>query len=172
MAQHVAQATRVFQQHRTGHAPKAVTLVLVEATLVITLHGALSPAEEALAKSPAGAAEVQDFHRQLFANSCEPLRQEIQRITGVEVRKSVADIEPNTGTVVQVFTAHHGAGIFVAHGLPAGAWNGMDQVIRYEKGGFAVLILSRKNRESVVTGGSVGFERMLKSRLSRFAARK
>ena len=48
------------------------------------LHEALSPAERALAKSAAGAAKVQEFHRQLFANSADFLRQEIKRITGVD----------------------------------------------------------------------------------------
>ena len=125
MAQQVAQAASAFQEQRTGHAPKSVTVVLGEDTLVITLHGALSPAEEALAKSPAGAAQVQDFHRELFANSCEPLRQEIKRITGVEVRGSVAQIEPSTGTVVQVFTSGTMVQVFLlAHGLPVGVWNG------------------------------------------------
>lgn len=70
MAQQIAQAASAFQQERTGHAPASVTVVLDEDTLVVTLHGALSPAEEALAKSPAGAVQLQDFHRQLFADSC------------------------------------------------------------------------------------------------------
>ena len=50
MAQQVAEAARAFQQQRTGHAPKAVTVVLGEDTLVITLHEALSPAEKVLAR--------------------------------------------------------------------------------------------------------------------------
>src|SRR5579862_4615926 len=62
-----------------------VAVVLSDDTLVITLHGALSPAEKVLAGSPAGAAQVQEFHRQLFANDSDALRQEIKRITGVEV---------------------------------------------------------------------------------------
>ncbi len=125
MAQQVAQAASAFQQKRTGHTPKAVSVVLSEDTLVITLHGALSAAEEALAKSPAGAAQVQDFHRQLFANSCEPLRKEIKRITGVDVRESVAQVEPSTGTVVQVFTTGTMVQVFLlAHGLPESTWNG------------------------------------------------
>ena len=125
MAQQVAQAASVFQQQRTGHAPKAVTVVLSKETLVITLHGALSPAEEALAQSPAGAAQVQNFHRELFANSCEPLRKEIKRITGVDVRGSVAEIEPSTGTVVQVFTSGTMVQVFLLdHSLPVGAWDG------------------------------------------------
>src|ERR1700686_3980073 len=125
MAQQVAQAASDFQQNRTGHVPKAVTVVLSGDTLVITLHGALSPPEQALAKSPAGAAQVQDFHRQLFANSCEPLRQEIQRITGVAVREATAEVETSTGTVVQVFSTGGMVQVFLlAHGLPAGVWNG------------------------------------------------
>lgn len=105
MAQQVAQAARAFQQQRTGHAPKAVTVVLSEDTLVITLHGALTPAEQALAADPDGAAQVQEFHRQLFANASETLRQEIKRITGVNIREAVAEVETSTGAVVHAFTS-------------------------------------------------------------------
>src|SRR5204862_5164223 len=105
MAQEIAKAAIAFEQRRTGnHVPKSVTVVLSEGTLVITLHEALSPAEKALAKSAAGAAKVQEFHRQLFASSSESLRQEIQRITGMEVREAAAEIEPASGAVVQAFT--------------------------------------------------------------------
>src|SRR5438270_9603127 len=90
MAKQVAEAASAFQLQRTGHAPKAVTVVLSGDTLVITLHGVLSPAERAMAESPLGAAKVQEFHRQLFTNSAEPLRQEIRRITGVNVREAAA----------------------------------------------------------------------------------
>ena len=125
MAQQVAQAASDFQRQRTGHLPKAVTAVLSEDTLVITLHGALSPAEAALAKTAEGAAQVQDFHRQLFANSCEPLRQEIKRITGVAVREAGAEVETSTGTVVQIFTTGGMVQVFLlAPGLTADAWNG------------------------------------------------
>src|SRR5437867_3956753 len=77
MAQQIARAASDFHRQRTGHAPRSVTAVLSEDTLVITLRGALSPAETAVAKSPAGAAQMQEFHRQLFGNSCQSLRQEI-----------------------------------------------------------------------------------------------
>src|SRR6202023_1301180 len=102
MAQQIAQAAIAFEQRRTGsHVPKSVTVVLSEGTLVITLHDALSPAEKALSKSPAGAAQVQEFHRQLFASSSDSLRQEIKRITGMEVREATAEIELASGAVVQ-----------------------------------------------------------------------
>jgi uncharacterized protein YbcI len=41
----IARAAMKFEQQRTGHLPKSVTVVLSGETLVITLHGALSPAE-------------------------------------------------------------------------------------------------------------------------------
>lgn len=105
MAQQVAQVARAFQQQRTGHLPQAVTVVLSEDTLVVTLHGALSAAEKDLAQTPAGAARVQEFHRQLFADSCALLREEIRRITGVAVREAAAEVEPKTGAVVHAFTS-------------------------------------------------------------------
>ena len=125
MAQQVAQAASDFQRQRTGHKPNAVTAILSEGTLVITLHGALSPAEQELSKTPAGAAQVQEFHRALFASSCEPLRQEIKRITGVAVREANAEVETSTGTVMQVFTTGGMVQVFLLdHGLPTGAWDG------------------------------------------------
>ena len=125
VAQQVAQVVSDFQRQRTGHAPSSVTVVLSENTLMVTLHGALSPAEQDLAKSPAGAAQVQEFHRQLFADSCEPLRQEIRKITGVEVREATAEVEPTTGTVVQVFSTGTVVQVFLlASNVPADTWSG------------------------------------------------
>ena len=118
MAQQIARAAVTFERQRTGHAPGSVTVVLSGDTLVITLHGALSPAEKALAQSPAGAGQVQEFHRQLFANSSDWLRQEIKRIAGVEVREATAEVETATGTVVQVF--------LLAGSVSAGTWSGSE----------------------------------------------
>jgi len=125
MAQQVANAASAFQKSRTGLSPKAVTVVLSEDTLVITLHGALSAAEQAMAQSPAGAAKVQEFHRQLFATSAETLRSDIKRITGVNVRESTAEVEPMTGTVIQVFTTGTMVQVFqLAHPISSETWNG------------------------------------------------
>lgn len=104
MAQQLAAVASGLQQQRTGHAPKAVTVVLSEDTLVVTLHDALTPAEKALAQNPDGAARVQEFHRQLFANSTDEMRQVIKRITGRQVREAAAEIETTTGAVVHAFT--------------------------------------------------------------------
>jgi uncharacterized protein YbcI len=125
MAQQIAQAASVSEQRRTGITPQAVSVVLSEETLVITLHGALSPAEKALATTAAGAAQVQEFHRQLFATSSEMLRDEIKRITGVEVREATAEVEPRTGTVMQVFTTGTMVQVFLlAHNISPEDWNG------------------------------------------------
>ena len=59
-AQRIAQAARAFEQQTTGRVPKSMTVVLGEDTLVITLHGTLSPAETALAKSGEGAAQLRE----------------------------------------------------------------------------------------------------------------
>lgn len=118
MAQQIAKVASAMQFQRTGHAPKAVTVVLSGYTLVITLLGALSPAEQALSGDPVGAAKLQDFHRQLFASSSAALRDEIQRITGVQVREAASEVETSTGTVVHAFTGGHMVQMFeMAPGL-------------------------------------------------------
>jgi uncharacterized protein YbcI len=125
MAQQIARAASDFERQRTGHMPKSVTVVLNEDTLVITLRGALSPAEKAVANSPAGAAQMQEFHRQLFDNSCQPLRQEIKRITGVEVREATAEVETTTGAVMQMFATGTVVQVFLlARRLPEETWRG------------------------------------------------
>src|SRR5436309_101990 len=124
-ARQIAQAASTCEQRRTGRAPDSVTVVLSDDTLVITLHGALSPAEQALAKTPAGAAQVQEFHRQLFASGSDPLRREIKQITGVEVKEAAAEVEPATGVVLQVFTTGTVVQVFrLARGLAAESWAG------------------------------------------------
>jgi uncharacterized protein YbcI len=128
VAQQLALAASSFEERRTGRVPESVTVVLTENTLVITLHGALSEAEKAVAKNPAGAAQLQEFHRQLFANSSDSLRQEIKRITGVEVREATAEVETTTGTVVQVFTSGTMVQVFLLAGnVPADTWSGNGQ---------------------------------------------
>jgi hypothetical protein len=67
---------------------------------------------------------VQDFHRQLFADSADPMRREIKRITGVEVREATAEVETKTGTVVHVFTTGAMVQVFLlAHPISAATWN-------------------------------------------------
>ena len=94
-----------MQAARTGHSPKAVTVVASDETVVVTLHEALTPAEKILARTESGAAKVEDYHRALFAVSCDELRREIQRLTGRKVREAAVVIEPATGAIVHAFTS-------------------------------------------------------------------
>jgi len=94
-------------------------------TLVITLQDALTPAEKEMAKSPAGVAKVQEFHRQLFANSSDELLETIKRITGVVVREAAAEVEAVTGTVVLAFTSGSTAQVFLLdHVVTGDSWSG------------------------------------------------
>jgi uncharacterized protein YbcI len=123
MAQQIAEAASAFQQVRTGRGPDSVSVNLSEKTLVITLHGTLSPAERAVAQTPAQAALVQEFHRQLFADSAGSMRREIKRITGVDVREATAEVETKTGTVVDLLTTGTTVQVFLlANGIPADSW--------------------------------------------------
>ena len=116
MVRQISEAVTVFQQQSTGHAPTAVTVVLSDDTLVVTLHDGLSPAEKVLASRPEGAAQVQEFHRQLFANSSASLREQIQRITGRAVREAALEVEPSMGAVVHAFSTGTMVQVFLLTG--------------------------------------------------------
>ena len=125
MAEKVGQAAMAFEQRRTGHRPKWATVVMSETTLVITLHDALTPAEMALAKTPAGAAQVQEFHHGLFANAAESMRQEIKKISGVEVREAREEIKTTNCTVVQSFANGTVVPVYLlACNVPTQTWSG------------------------------------------------
>jgi uncharacterized protein YbcI len=129
MAEQIAQAATAFQQQRTGHEPRSVSVVLSGDTLVVTLHGALSPAEQVMAQSPEGAAKVQEFHRQLFLSASDTLRKEIKRITGMDVREATAEVDPSTGAVVQVFTSGTMVQVFLLSGkVPSGSFSGESKI--------------------------------------------
>lgn len=124
----LAEIALSMQSERTGHTPKAVTVVASDETVVLTLHEALTPAERILARTEAGAAKVEQYHRALFAVSCDDLRREIQRPTGRKAREAVV-VEPATGAIVHAFTSGtvvqifqlepHGVATHVSAGIPA-----------------------------------------------------
>lgn len=127
MARQVALAAATFDRERTGHGPERVTVVISGETVVITLHGSLSPAERALMGTEDGAAQVAEFHRRLFDSSVAALREEIKRITGVAVREAAVHLEPATGTVVQVFTTGTTVQVFLLdRDVPDSSWNGTE----------------------------------------------
>jgi uncharacterized protein YbcI len=123
-AQQIAAAVTAFEEHRTGHRPTSATVLLGGDALVVTLHGTLSPAERALAQTPAGAAEVQEFHRVLFAGSSALLLEEIRCITGAEVREAAAEVPTAAGALVHAFTSGTLVQVFLlARSLPLESWS-------------------------------------------------
>jgi uncharacterized protein YbcI len=114
--QQLAQAVRTFHQQQTGHLPKDVTVALNEDTLVVTLHEAFSPAEQALAQSPEGAAKLRELHQQLFRSSIGLLQQDIEKITGRKIREAAAEVDPGTGSVVHRFTTGTTIQVFLLDG--------------------------------------------------------
>ena len=121
MAEQIARSAATFHQELTGHEPRSVSVVIGGDTLVVTLHGALSPAEQAMARSPAGSAMVQEFQRELFLSASDTLRQEIIRITGVPVREARAEAEPAAGAVVQAIASGTTVQVFLLTGsVPPG----------------------------------------------------
>jgi uncharacterized protein YbcI len=129
LSKELAKIALAMQAERTGHTPKAVTVVASDETVVLTLHEALTPAEKILARTESGAVKVEQYHRALFAVSCDELRKEIQRLTGRKVREAAVVVEPATGAIVHAFTSGtvvqifqlepHGTGTLVSAGLPA-----------------------------------------------------
>ncbi len=125
MAEQIACVAGVLEERRTGHAPKSVAVTLTGDTLVIALHGALSPAEKAMARSPSGAAQLREYHHRLFDTSADALRLEIRRITGVDVRQSTAEIETMTGAVMQIFATGTVVQVLMLAGpVATDAWHG------------------------------------------------
>lgn len=125
VARRIAHAVSAFEYQRTGHAAQSVSVVLSDDTLVITLRGALSPAEKELAGRPEAAAKLRELHRQLFADTSAPLLQAIQYITGVEVCEGSVEIEVMTGAVMQRFATGTVVQVFLLAGKVAtDAWSG------------------------------------------------
>ena len=104
IGQTIARAARACEERRTKHGREWVAVFLNEDTIVIALHGTLTAAEKTLARSPAGAAQVRDYHRRLFADAPATLRRKIKSVTGMEVRDTTAEVEPATGSVVHLLT--------------------------------------------------------------------
>lgn len=125
MARQIAEAVGAFELRTGSFLPKSISVVLNESTMVITLHGALSPIERTLAQSANGADRLQDFHQALFANSPDSLRQEIKRITGMEVCEAATEVEPTAGAVVKLSTSGTVVHVLLLEGnVPTDTWSG------------------------------------------------
>lgn len=125
LAERVAWAAIEFEEQRTGRSPSSITAIMNNDTLVITLRPGLTPMEQILARRPEGAAQLQEFHQQVFNESGGFLRQQIKEITGAEVQESTVQIDPGTGGSVRAFISGTVVQVFLLDGsVPASAWTG------------------------------------------------
>ncbi len=96
----LAEIAGVQQQLRTGHPPKQVDVAFAGDALIVVLHDALTTAEKNLSQDPNAASQLQAFHRELFHNSSNSMNQEIERITGRNVREAVGGMETESGSLL------------------------------------------------------------------------
>jgi len=127
MARQIAEAAVAFECQRAGHVPESVSVMLGGGTLVIAVHGALSPAELALASTPEGASRVENLQRQMFHTAGGGLRNEIERITGTAIRAATTGTDGGVGSVVQAFPGGTLVQVYLLGGeLPVQHWTGKD----------------------------------------------
>lgn len=103
IARQVFEVVTAVELQNEGHLPRAVSVVLCGRTLVITLEGVLSQFEQELIKSSTGAAQVQEFHQQLFLKEPTAFWREISRITGLRFRTEASSDDPVVCACVNVF---------------------------------------------------------------------
>lgn len=114
MARRVARAACDFDQRLTGRVAQFVTAVLTDDTLVVSIHGVLSPSEHRRAASRSGAAEVREQHCRQLADSLGALRQHIKQAIGLDVCGATAEIEGASGLLVKTFTTSTGVALYLA----------------------------------------------------------
>ena len=117
-----------------------------------------------------GAAQVQEFHRQLFTNSADELRQEINESPGSKSAKRPRKWKPRQAPWCRSSRPARWCRCCSHRVYLRTVGAGTERITR-KKGRFAMLVLSRTNQESVVVGGADGIHRLFKSRCWRFTAR-
>ena len=125
LARQIARAVSAFELERTGCLSQSVTVVLRDNALVIVLHQASSPAQRPLPKILAGAARVPESIRPLLATASDPLRDQIEIITGVELREANGDDEAIRCAVMERVPSDTVVLVFLfAQIVPANSWSG------------------------------------------------
>jgi Na+-translocating membrane potential-generating system MpsC-like protein len=101
-----------------------------------------------------GAAQVQEFHRQLFSSSSDEMRQEIKRVTGRDVREAAAEVETATGTVVHAFTTGAMVQVFLLAKSAAADTGSEPELDRWANDTGQEMSLRGKNAEATSGTGN------------------
>jgi uncharacterized protein YbcI len=101
-----------------------MSVQLSEDILLISWRGALSPSEITMVNTLTGVTRLQEFHRQLFTEASEGLREEINVITGVKVCEATAEIEAISNDAKQEYATGMMMQMYRLDGsLPAESWS-------------------------------------------------
>ena len=100
----IAAAITQFEREHLGRGPQEVRAWIIQDLILVRLKRVLTPAEEKLARDPAGHRLVKEVRRQLIEGSRSILDEMILRLTDVQVVSLHSDISVKTGERIFVFT--------------------------------------------------------------------
>ena len=100
----IAKAVTQFEREHLGRGPQEVRAWIIQDLILVRLKRVLTPAEEKLARDPAGQRLVKEVRKQLIEGSRSMLDEMILDLTGVEVVSLHSDISVRTGERIFVFT--------------------------------------------------------------------
>ena len=100
----IATAITQFEREHLGRGPQQVQAWIIQDLVLIRLKRVLTPAEEKLARDPAGQRLVKEMRKQLIEGSRTMLDELVLGLTGVQVVSLHSDISVKTGERIFVFT--------------------------------------------------------------------
>ena len=100
----ISEAIIKFEKEYMGRGPTETKTYIIRDMIFIRLKGVLTPAEEQLAKTVAGAELIKKTRIQLLEDAKILLANIISGITGCQVKSLHSDISTKTGERIIVFT--------------------------------------------------------------------
>jgi len=100
----IATAITQFEREHLGRGPQEVHAWIIQDLILVRLKRVLTPAEEKLARDPAGQRLVKEMRMQLIEGSRTMLDQMILDLTGVQAVSLHSDISVKTGERIFCFT--------------------------------------------------------------------
>jgi len=100
----IAAALTQFEREHLGRGPQEVHAWIIQDLILVRLKRVLTPAEEKLARDPAGQRLVKEMRKQLIEGSRAMLDDMILDLTGVQAVILHSDISVKTGERIFVFT--------------------------------------------------------------------
>jgi uncharacterized protein YbcI len=100
----IAAAVTRFEREHLGRGPQEVHAWIIQDLILVRLKRVLTPAEEKLARDPAGQRLVKEVRKQLIEGSRSILDEMIIDLTGVQAISLHSDISVKTGERIFVFT--------------------------------------------------------------------